>query len=81
MENINFVSNISDPALRIFENFIFKLDCSQKPSKFNLSNEEQVALTSLPNSKSIVINKIDKGGAIVILNHQDYHYEAMRLLY
>ena len=46
----------------------------------NLSNEENKALTSLLNDKSIIISKADKGNAIVILNKKDYINKVNELL-
>lgn len=50
------------------------------PSKNNLSKLEKKAITELKNNPDIVIKPADKGGAVVILNTQDYIKEAERQL-
>ncbi|XP_062619790.1 uncharacterized protein LOC134281322 [Saccostrea cucullata] len=46
----------------------------------NLTNEEFQALSNLKNNQNIIIKPADKGGAIVILNREDYISEAHRQL-
>ncbi|XP_053571499.1 uncharacterized protein LOC128661246 [Bombina bombina] len=46
-------------------------------SKHNLSISEQQALKTLSNNKDIVVTPADKGGAVVILNTEDYKREVM----
>ena len=43
-----------------------------KPPKPNITNEEYKALKELRKNDQIVILKADKGGAMVILNKEDY---------
>ena len=43
-----------------------------KPPKPNITNEEYMALKELKKNDQIVILKVDKGGATVILNKEDY---------
>ena len=47
---------------------------------FNLSNNEQEALKALQERDDIIIINADKGGAITILNTEDYIKEANRQL-
>ena len=50
-------------------------------SKFkNLAFEERQALHDLTNNRNIVIKPADKGSGVVILNTQDYIFEAFRQL-
>ncbi|KAH6940807.1 hypothetical protein HPB50_007026 [Hyalomma asiaticum] len=44
----------------------------------NLSRKESDALRALGNREDIVINLVDKGDAIVILNKSDYTKEGIR---
>ena len=51
------------------------------PIKFhNLPREEQLAIKSLPNNRSIVIKPTDKGGAVVVPDELDYINEGLRQL-
>jgi len=43
-----------------------------KPPRRNLNLEQLKAIKSLRNNNNIVILKADKGGATVIMNHEDY---------
>ena len=43
-----------------------------KPPKPNITNEEYRALKELRKNDQIVILKVDKGGATVILNKEEY---------
>jgi hypothetical protein len=52
-------------------------DCSiilrkARPPKSNISKEEHTALKNLKNNENLVIIKADKGGATVLMNHNDY---------
>ena len=50
-------------------------------SKFkNLAFEERQALHDLSNNRNIVIKPADKGSGVVIMNTQDYTFEAFRQL-
>ncbi|XP_060071249.1 uncharacterized protein LOC132551153 [Ylistrum balloti] len=53
----------------------------RKPHRSNLSNKEKDALKSLSNDGNIVIKPADKGGAIVILNKEDYMQEIHRQIH
>ena len=48
-----------------------------KPPRKNLNNEEFSALKSLNQNEDIVVLKVDKGGATVILNKDDYHKKML----
>lgn len=48
--------------------------------KHNLSKGEHEALRKLKVRTDITIRQVDKGGAVVILNTEDYNSEALRLL-
>lgn len=50
------------------------------PKKNNLTKEEEKALVKLSNQKSIIINKADKGGAIVVQNTVDYIKQSTKEL-
>ena len=51
----------------------------RKP-RFNTTKEERKAMKTLRNNQNIVIKPADKGGAIVIMNKQDYIDEGLRQL-
>ena len=46
----------------------------------NLSNMELTALKTLPSNSNLVIKPADKGGAIVLMNKEDYIQEGLRQL-
>ena len=46
----------------------------------NLSSEEVNAITTLLNDDSLVISKVDKGNAIVVMNKSDYLMKAKEIL-
>ena len=46
----------------------------------NLNRRERAALKRLSNNRDIIIKSVDKGGATVILNTNNYISEAMRQL-
>ena len=48
--------------------------------KFSVSKEERDAIIGLRKNKNIVIFEADKGGAVVIMNKQDYVTEALKHL-
>ena len=50
------------------------------PTEQNITKEERAAITALSKNNSIVIKPADKGGAIVILNREDYVKEGLRQL-
>ncbi|CAF1170476.1 unnamed protein product [Didymodactylos carnosus] len=72
-------SNISKvkSILHEFGNNIIKKQRSNIP---NLSNEEIQAIKTLLNDKSLVISKVDKGNAVVVLNKEDYLEKGHSLL-
>jgi len=43
-----------------------------RPPKKNLNQEQLRALKNLRNKNDIVILKVDKGGATIVMNHEDY---------
>jgi hypothetical protein len=51
-----------------------------KPPKRNISKEERVALKNLRNNENLVILRVDKGGAIVLLNQNDYNTKMIEHL-
>ena len=53
----------------------------KRPNSLNLSVKEQKALQELQSSDDIVITEADKGGAVVILDVEDYIKEAERQLH
>ena len=56
-----------------------KLKLKKKP-RFNISVKERKAIRSLKQNPDIIIKPADKGGAIVILNKEDYIKEGERQL-
>ena len=74
------------PLVSNLENFITKnhLDLSDSPipkNKFhNISTLEREAIRNLASDTSIVIKQADKGGAVVILDRDDYIKEGIRQL-
>ena len=54
-----------------------KIQC---PRRQNISKEQRSAIKELYNNTNIVIKPADKGGAIVILNREDYIKEGIRQL-
>ena len=83
MLNRNRMLNSDDKRSKIknlLNDFPNKLKKQMKNDIPNLSNEENKALNNLLNDKSIVISKVDKGNAIVILNKQDYINKGNELL-
>ena len=55
-------------------------DNNKISNKQNLTKEERKALNNLRNRDDIIISQADKGGAIVIINVEDYIAEAERQL-
>ena len=53
---------------------------NRRRPRFNTTKEERKAMKTLKTNKDIVIKPADKGGAIVIMNKQDYIDEGMRQL-
>ena len=51
-----------------------------KKTRPNISRDESTAIRNLNNNKDIIIKPADKGGAIVLLNKEDYLREAYRQL-
>ena len=54
---------------------------SKKKSTINLSDNEKLTIKTLRCNKTIVIKPADKGGAIVVMNEEDYIKEAERQLH
>jgi hypothetical protein len=68
----NSIKNLPDNAKEEI-----RQDCSVilrrvKPPKNNITKEESLALKSLNNNKNLVVLKADKGGAIVVMNKENY---------
>ena len=53
---------------------------NKRRPRFNTTKEERRAMKTLKTNKDIVIKPADKGGAIVVMNKQDYIDEGMRQL-
>ena len=74
------------PLVSNLEHFITKnhLDLSDTKipkNKFNnISKDERTAIKNLSTDKSIVIKQADKGGAVVVMNRNDYIKEGKRQL-
>ena len=49
-------------------------------TKHNLTKEEQIGLNQLKSNKETVIQKADKGSAVVVMNNKDYLREGYRQL-
>ena len=56
-----------------------KLKIKKKP-RYNISVKERKAIKNLRQNNNIIIKPADKGGAIVILNKEDYIKEGERQL-
>ncbi|CAN7978991.1 unnamed protein product [Ixodes persulcatus] len=52
----------------------------RRPHTYNLSSSERDSLKSLSSRRDIIIKPADKGGAIVVMNSDDYLYEGHREL-
>ena len=74
------------PPVSNLENFITKnhLDLSDSvipKNKFNnISRQERLAIKQLSTDSTIVIKQADKGGAVVLMNRDDYIKEGIRQL-
>ena len=55
-------------------------DTLRIPVKDNLTRGERMAIRTLRSNKDIVIKPADKGGAVVIMNVEDYEAEGLRQL-
>ena len=53
---------------------------NRRNPRFNTTKQERKAMKSLKKNQDIIIKPADKGGAIVILNKEDYIKEGMRQL-
>ena len=53
---------------------------NRRRPRFNTTKEERKAMKSLKQNQDIIIKPADKGGAIVILNKEDYIKEGLRQL-
>ena len=62
---------------RAFKHFYKK---KKKLNVHNLPTEEDKALSNLITDREIVIRKADKGGAITLLNQEDYKQEILTQL-
>lgn len=59
---------------------VLRAYAQHQPVRNNLSVEERAALNSLQADTSIIIQPVDKGGTIVILERCEYLEEGMRQL-
>ena len=71
--------NIMRYKISVLNDVEAKLPQKQKP-RFNISNNERKALKTLKSNQNIIIKPADKGGAIVIMNKEDYIQEGKRQL-
>ncbi len=75
-------SRWNPPGPKVLEDFVFlnqqKLKHSKvfAPANKNLSKEEQNAIKELQDNRHIVIKPADKGGAVVVMNLNDYLAEG-----
>ena len=71
-----------EPALDFYLKSLERviLNSEARKCKFNVSKEERDAIIGLRKNKNIVIFEADKGGAVVIMNKQDYVTEALKHL-
>ena len=72
----------NEPALDTYVKLLENATLNHKTKKIqhNITKEESVALSNLKNNIDIIIKPADKGGAVVILNREDYLKEAFRQL-
>ena len=63
-----------------FKNKLLYSKSNKKYMKNNLTKEEKLGLKSLKENKEIVIQKADKGSAVVVMNSKDYLREGYRQL-
>lgn len=75
----NIIYNIEDGIHDLFseEKGVLRQECSlimgkSKPTKSNLNKDEKFSLKSLCNNDKIVVLKVDKGRAVVVLDNNDY---------
>ena len=76
--------NLIDPNILAYKsvclhNLKKNMKSRNKP-RFNLKKKERQAIKSLNKNSGIVIKPADKGGAIVIMNKEDYKEEGIRQL-
>jgi PHD/YefM family antitoxin component YafN of YafNO toxin-antitoxin module len=67
------IQNLSDEDKEFIRQDFSVILRKSKPLRRNMSNEERTALKNLRNDKNLVILKVDKGGAIVLMNLSDYN--------
>ena len=76
--------NLTDPNILAYKSVCLhnlkKNMTSKIKPRFNLKKKERQAIKSLKKNNKIVIKPADKGGAIVIMNREDYKEEGMRQL-
>lgn len=69
-----------DKNIQVFQNHINLEEQKQrKTPRNNVSINEKEALKSLANREVTIVTKVDKGGAVVILDVDDYINETDRL--
>ena len=65
-------------SLRKFVNAQFM--CRQRRTVHNLTTVQRRAIKTLKSNDDIIIKPADKGGAVVIMDREEYHKEALRQL-
>ena len=81
LETINKIENLTDEIIKenkLCEKFGKSFIVSNE--RYNLTNQEFSALNRLKNNKDIVIKPADKGGSIVIMDRNNYLFEAYKQL-
>ena len=71
-----------EPALDLYLKTIERtiLKAKPRPCKSNLFKAEREAIIALRKNKNIIIFEADKGGAVVVMNKDDYIREAQKQL-
>ena len=74
-------SDESKKIRNLLNKFGKKINVNIKKEIPNISEEEKSAILSLKKDKFLVISKVGKGNAVVVLNKEDYLYKAKLILY
>ena len=69
---------VLDTVCETLENLSLNTSCREL-RKNNLSKEENKVLESLTNDKSIIIEEADKGGAVAIMDLDNYETKIMEM--
>ena len=83
MPKLNIISGGTvrdEAAVHIAHSKVSEVQKSTKPSQRNITYEEEVALRELKQDESIVIFKVDKGNATVVINATEYNDKINCLL-